>query len=156
MEKNQITLADLANTPPGEIAARVTADELALIFDEVGALDRAAKAARARAVAVAREKYAAELAAMEGGTGTARVKAGDIHVVLSIGKTVAWDNDQLEFVESEKDEFGKPLWSYYKIERSVPEAVFNTLAPDVRAKVALARTVKPGSLSVKFERKGGE
>lgn len=149
-KSNRLTLADLAATPPAEAASKFSADELAVMAEEVAAIEAAAKAGKAALVAVSREKYATDLTGHS--LGTKRISALDLpDVVFNVPKNVSWDNDMLAAIEGEVDSRGLPLWSYMDVKRTVSETAYEKLPADVKEKFAAARTVKPGAMTVKFE-----
>jgi hypothetical protein len=148
---NRLTIDTISTTPIGQLI-HTPVDQLAMLADDIAELEEKAKTAKRHLNMLVRAKFADEL-----GThvlGTKRIPVDGIDVVVNLPKNVAWDQDALRAIEERTDQWGKPLWAYMEIKRSVAEKVYETADESAKGLLQSARTVKAGAQSVKFERKG--
>lgn len=153
MSHNRLTIDTIATKPIGDLIG-TPVDQLALLADDIADLEERAKTAKRHLNMLVRAKFADELNGHV--LGTKRIPVDGIDVVVNLPKTVAWDQDELRKIEEQTDQWGKPLWTYMEIKRSVAEKVFDTLDAGAKQLFGSARTVKAGAQAVKFERKGGQ
>jgi hypothetical protein len=146
---NRPTLDDLSRQPIGWVSG-LSVDELAMLAEDIAALEEKAKAHKRHLNMAVRAKYAA-LAVHA--IGTTRIEDGAFDVVVSIPKNVSWDNAALAKLDSEQMPDGRYYHQVYDVKRTIPEAIYARLEPEVARALEAARTVKSGSQSVKFERK---
>lgn len=137
-----------------ETLALLSAEELSNLSDEIDEMAASAKRKRSLLNQAIKEKFDPKF---DGGTGTVRescdVEGGKVEFVFTIPKKVEWDNDALASIEKEADQWGKPLWSYMKIKRTVSNQTYEEMDAPLQLAFDKARTVKPGPMTIKIERK---
>lgn len=147
---NRMTLDDLEHRAIGEVITW-SPEELAMLADDIAALEAKAKKHKKQLNMAVRLKY--EEVLKDHHLGTKRIHEADYDVVVNIPKNVSWDNATLARVEMQEGPDGRNLWHYLDVKRTVPEAIYDKLEPEVARIFEAARTVKAGSQTVKFERK---
>lgn len=152
MQSNRVTLEAFADMPLSEAAA-LGVDELAMLADDIADREAATKKQKAALTNVVMHKFAGDLAGHA--LGTKRIKADGVDVVVNLPKKVEWDQDKLASVAQVIEyQWGSRPADYMKFKRDVSEAAYANWPPEVRDLFEPARTVKVGSPTVKFERKG--
>lgn len=137
------TWADVEHWQIADLAA-LPVDVLATLDDEIKQMEARAKACKAMLGAVVQAKY--EFTGRNE-TGTHRVNDGAIDVVINVPKRVEWDQSKLADLY-----FGDAGPEMVDLKYSVSETKYNAWPADWQAAFTPARTVKPGSPSIKFER----
>jgi hypothetical protein len=147
---NRIHLKDLAGINPA-VLVDLPIDQLDLLLNEAQTEVVAAESVLENlksTLAVRFESKAAELRRSVGkDTGTVRVIQGDYEVVANLPKKVEWDQkkvgaalDALEILEVD----GVDMAKLVKVEIKIDERTFEALAPEHKAILLPARTVKAG------------
>jgi hypothetical protein len=102
-------------------------------------------------------EYAASIAAAYAASqkdfGTVRIDDGAYDVVIDTPKRVEWDGSKLAAIEAAIRDSGDSPAEYITIERRVDERKYAAWPAHIRATFEEARTVKPGSRTVKLVRK---
>jgi hypothetical protein len=82
-----------------------------------------------------------------------RVSDGGYDIVIDTPKKVEWSQDQLAAARSKIIDSGDDADEYVKVALSVDERAFTAWPSHIRAVFEPARTVKPGTRTVKLVRK---
>lgn len=133
--------------------AKLSAVELEHLKDQLDQQSKAIKARQARLQSGMERRFLdqakADLRAKQQDTGTAHVIDDDRDVVVTIPKTVTWDQAALlAALDAMKAEDAK---HYAKLTVSVDETKFKNAPPDIQNALAPARTVKPGKAKFEFK-----
>jgi hypothetical protein len=145
------TWRDVEHWQVADLAA-LPVSVLATLADEIKMMEARAKSCKAMLGAVVQAKYSFDA----NDTGTQRLHDGEIDVVVNVPKSVSWDQDKLNEVFNNLTNMGEDAHEYIDIKASVSETKYKAWPESLRTMFEPARTVKPGSPSIKFERKGGK
>ncbi|MEK9754409.1 MAG: hypothetical protein VW338_14540 [Rhodospirillaceae bacterium] len=143
MNTNRVTV-----DAPEQITAALSVEELAMLLDDIAGIEATAKKAKAAVRAAVIEKFAIDKNAM----GSQTIDAEGFKVKVTIPKTVEWDQAHLLANEGIVRSWNSDPAEYIDVKRSVSETKFNAWPSEVRVLFEPARTVKPGTASVKIER----
>jgi len=145
------TWADVGQFTIGQVA-ELPVDTLAGLADQVKVIEAHAKTCKAFLGAALQAKYGFDKNAI--GTNRIHDNDGDIDVVVTVGKSVSWDQDKLASVAgSIKNDWLSDPDEYIDTKRSVSETKYNAWPSEVREMFEPARTVKPSSPKITFDRK---
>ncbi len=147
MPRNRITLAEVPETPIGDLAA-LPPDQLALLVEE--AAEALARARRLKewldgALDLRYRDRAARARIAEGkDAGTVRFTDGDFVVVADLPKRVRWDQKRLAEVVERIRAAGDDPAEYVSVQYRVSERAYGAWPSSIRAAFEPARTVETG------------
>lgn len=87
-------------------------------------------------------------------TGTVRLIDGEFEIVVDRPKKVKWDQDGLLAAKQTIERAGDNPAEYLDITLSVPERKYAAWPKHIRDVFEPARTVEPGSATIKFSKRG--
>lgn len=100
-----------------------------------------------------RDVIAAAYAAGDKDFGTVRVTDGEYQIVADTPKKVEWDQAELADIRERIVFSGENPSDFIKVAYSVSETAYNAWPPNIRNTFERARTVKPGAMTIKLQRK---
>lgn len=152
---NLPTLRSLAADPA--TALNLPLDALDALLTECDAEAKITAAAKRAITGEIERRYAAQIAAAYDAkgadTGTVRIADGGYEIVADKVKRVEWDQAALADIRSRIQFSGDDPGEYIKTSYAVDERAYTAWPAHIRDTFAPARTLKPGALSVKLQRK---
>ena len=156
---NRTTLDELIGMKLQEVSS-LPLIHLAMLFEDVAALETAAKEHKGRledAMALRfADKAAAERKAKNKDTGSVTIKEDGFSITCDLPKAVAWDEAGLAMVENTLNGMGEPAGEYVKVKRTVSESAYNNWPSSLKTMFLPFRTVGTGKPTYKFAKKGAE
>ena len=145
-EQNMKNVTTFKNSPP-EVTLQL---ELEQVDSEIAHLQTTRKQIVARILDLVGADMAAKLKAKDEPFGSVHTHGFD----LTIPKKVSWDSLALASIAEQIKAAGEDPLEYVKIEYSVSEAAYKAWPKSIQDTFRDARTVQPGSVSVKISKKG--
>lgn len=154
MLSNRMTLDALVDGKPDQMALLLSAEELAMLSDDLEAEKERVKKYGEAMSAVLTAKYSQKAADdREDDYGTARVDDGEFVAVSNVPKKVDWDQKKLAAKVALIRAAGDKPEDYVKIEYSIEEKKWNAWPDTIKAQFLEARSTKPGKETIKLEKK---
>lgn len=149
---NQPSLDDILADP--RQLATLPVGVLADLFEATKALrDKAAVCQKALMTAV-EDRYGAQIGAAyqreAKDTGTVHVQDGEFDLAFDRPKKVEWDQAKLQAIGDKIEAAGEDPSEYIDISLTIPEKRYTALPPSIARTFEPARTVKPGTITVKI------
>jgi hypothetical protein len=155
MSRNLPTLQEIAGDP--RRLSEISLDGLDALLIECEQTTKTAAAAKKAIVASLEGRYAGQITAayqaLEKDFGAVRVSDGAYEVVVDRPKRVEWDQAKLLEIRDRIQFSGDNPSEFIKTELSVDERKFTAWPANIRSTFEPARTLKPGSVSIKLARK---
>jgi hypothetical protein len=155
MTRNLPSLRSIA-TDPGVLRG-LSLDALDALLTEAEAENKIISAAKRAITGHVEKTYephiAAAYAASDKDFGTVRVSDGGYEIVVDTPKKVEWDQEKLADIRSRIQSAGDDPAEYLKATLAVDERAYTAWPAHIRSIFEPARTVKPGSRTVKLVRK---
>lgn len=155
MNRNLPTLTAIAGDPA--VIVGLSLDALDALLGEIDAETKVCGAAKKAIIANIETTYARSIAAAydveHKDFGTIRVSDGGYEIVVDTPKKVEWDQAILTEAGDKIAATGDDVHEYLDVTLSVPERKYTAWPEHIRRVFEPARTVKPGSRTVKLVRK---
>jgi len=155
MTRNLPSLQDIASDPT--ILVGLSLDALDALFSEAETQNKMISAAKRAITGCIDGRYtdaiAAAYRAQAKDFGTVRVSDGGYEIVADTPKKTEWDQSHLATVAGKIIAEGDDPTEYLDVTYSVPERKYTAWPEHLRQIFEPARTVKPGSRTIKLVRK---
>lgn len=155
MTRNLPTLTQIAGDPA--VLRGLSIDALDALLGEADAEAKVCGAVKKAITAHVEQAYGGDIAhayaASDKDFGTVRVSDGGYEIVVDTPKRVVWDEAALAAAGDKIAAAGDDPSEYLTVSYSVDERKFAAWPQHIRAVFEPARTVKPGSRTVKLVRK---
>ncbi len=153
--RNLPTLTAIAGDPA--VIAGLSLDALDAILGECADQTTIAGAAKKAITAYIEKSYAGDIAhayaAQDKDFGTVRIADGGYEIVVETPKRTEWDQTILTAAGDKIAAAGDDVHEYLDVTLSVPERKYTAWPAHIRDVFEPARTVKPGTRSIKLVRK---
>lgn len=155
MTHNLPTLRSLALDP--SIAAGLSLETLEVLLGEADAETKVVAAAKRAITSTLESRYRKVLdqayAAKDSDFGSVRISDGGYVIVADVPKKVEWDAAALQAAGDRIAAAGDDPHEYLEVTYSVQERKFTAWPAHIREVFEPARTVRPGSMTIKLQRK---
>ena len=84
-------------------------------------------------------------------TGSVHITVDGVKITETVPKRVEWDQDKLAELFAKIMQHGDKPFNYMRMELTVPEKLYDAMAPGVQDLFTDARTIKYGKPTYKFE-----
>lgn len=152
---NLPTLDEIAGAPA--LAADLSLDAIEALLGEADRVTKIAAAAKKALNASIESRFVNDIAAafqaQSKDFGVVHVYDGAYDVEVTRGKKVEWSQDELRAIAAKIQGAGDSPAEFIKTELSVEEKKYAAWPESIRAVFEAARTVKPGSVTIKLSRK---
>lgn len=155
MTRNLPSIREIAGNPDALVGLSV--DALAALMEEAEAENKTISAAKRAITAHVEKAWGSAIAgayqAQGKDFGSIRISEGGFEIVVDTPKKVEWDGDKLAAIEAAIRDSGDNPAEYIAVDRKVDERKYAAWPAHIRETFEDARTVKPGTRTVKLVRK---